>query len=63
MPIIGSSVCKLCNNFGDLYPSPGKGQCSNDSMAAVLSTSKVSAEISSFHAPVSFVNALEPTDT
>jgi hypothetical protein len=53
---------KLYNNFCDLNPSPGKTQYSKRSMAAAFSTSKkLSAEIASFHAAVSFVNALEPT--
>jgi hypothetical protein len=53
---------KLYNNFCSLDPSLGKDEYSKSSMTAVFSTSKkVSAEIASFHAAVSFVNALEPT--
>jgi hypothetical protein len=66
-PIVGVDqrsiefLVKLYNNFCD-HPSPGKDQYSKRSMTALLSTSKkVSAEIASFQAAVSFVNALEPT--
>jgi hypothetical protein len=53
---------KLNNIFCDLDPSPGKDEYSKRSMTALFSTSKkVAAEVASFHASVSFVNALEPT--
>jgi hypothetical protein len=53
---------KLYKYFCDLDPSPSKDQYCKRSITAVFSTSKkVSAEIASFYAAVSFVNALEPT--